>query len=117
MRRFGSVLISDIVKECLSGDEFAKEIIEDLLNFLIKIRLWRWKYLLSMNGEKNIDSSDLMMLIKEEKEGINKLFSFVYRTDIPTENRIEILLLIKEFIKDEIKWISMDINDIPLQKR
>ena len=112
MKKFGTILLSDIVKECLSGDEFAREMIEDLFNFLIKLRLWRWKYLLSQNQKNEMQISDLLDLIKEEKEGINRLFSFLYNTDIPVENRIEILMLLKEFVKEEIKWISMDVSEI-----
>lgn len=116
MKKFGTVLLSDIVKECLSGDEFAREMMEDLFNFLIKLRLWRWKYLLSQNQKNEIQMSDLLALIKEEKEGINRLFSFLYQTDIPVENRIEILMLLKEFVKEEIKWISMDVSEINFVK-
>ena len=112
MKKFGTILLSDIVKECLNGDEFAREMMEDLFNFLIKLRLWRWKYLLSQNQKDEMQISDLLALIKEEKEGINRLFSFLYNTDIPVEHRIEILMLLKEFVREEIKWISMDVSEI-----
>ncbi len=117
MKKFGTVLLSDIVKECLSGDEFAREMMEDLFNFLIKLRLWRWRYLLSQNQKNEIQISDLLSIIKEEKEGINRLFSFLYNTDIPVENRIEVLMLLKDFVKEEIKWISMDVSEINCVKR
>ncbi|AIJ06095.1 hypothetical protein JH146_1253 [Methanocaldococcus bathoardescens] len=117
MKKFGILLFSDIVKECMNGDEFAREIIEDLLNFLIKLRIWRWKYLLSQNQKNEIQMSELLPLIKEEKEEIDRLFSFLYNTDISVENRIEILMLLKEFVKEEIKWILMDANQVNLVRK